>query len=119
MCHQHPDWINNGNLGFPNDIAVLELASDANIAANPYIEAIALPEAGRTPDDWIDQSCVISGWGRLNGMTTPVTLKNFARSFLLFDHDNCNYMSIRCKSYILSSQVAASFQICFRKLRSP
>ena len=59
--------MNNGNLGFPNDIAVLELATDANIDNNVYITAIDLPEAGRTPDDWVDMSCVISGWGRVDG----------------------------------------------------
>ena len=59
--------MSNGDLGFPNDIAVLELETDVNIEDNVYITAIDLPESGRSPADWVDMSCVISGWGRTEG----------------------------------------------------
>jgi len=61
----HPDWVNSGNLAFPNDVAVIELETIP--VENTYIRAIPVPEAGRNEPDWVDQECVISGWGRLSG----------------------------------------------------
>jgi elastase-2 len=61
----HPEWDNTPENAFPNDIAVILL--NQTVPDSEFIVPIALPEEDRTPDDWVDRDCVISGWGRTSG----------------------------------------------------
>merc|ERR1712018_245613 len=59
--YKHPDWTQNGWQGFPNDIAVMKLASEADISE--YAQPIRMAEPG---DNFVgNPDCYITGWGRL------------------------------------------------------
>ena len=62
--HQHPGWSNNGRNGFPNDMAVVRLATPARIDGRT-VAAATLPS--QTLEDFTSSECWISGWGRTGG----------------------------------------------------
>ena len=57
----HPGWVEDGNQGFPNDIAVIKLTS--TIARNNYVTPVALPSSSENFESSGD--CWITGWGTL------------------------------------------------------
>ncbi|CAH1803129.1 unnamed protein product [Owenia fusiformis] len=57
--YQHPDFIQDGSIGFPNDIALLELASPIDVSGNTA-STIQIA-SGNT--DFAGQDCTITGWG--------------------------------------------------------
>jgi secreted trypsin-like serine protease len=61
---RHPSFVNNGAVGFPNDVAVLQFAP---IATNVNLSPIVLSRP--VDGDFAGQTCVITGWGR----TTPTS----------------------------------------------
>ena len=63
---RHPGWSSNPRAGYPNDIALLELASPADLSG-PYATAIPMAAVGEDGSDNID--CWITGWG----LTSPVS----------------------------------------------
>ncbi|KAH3822291.1 hypothetical protein DPMN_124065 [Dreissena polymorpha] len=62
---KHPNY-NAGSGGYPNDFALLELTSDADLSGTN--KAIALADAG---DNFDRQTCEISGWGHTVTGTNP------------------------------------------------
>jgi secreted trypsin-like serine protease len=68
---RHANFVNNGNQGYPNDIAVLHFA---NIPTNGNTGYATM--ASSTSGDFAGQQCVISGWGRTCGTCAlPATLQ--------------------------------------------
>jgi len=68
---RHGSFVNNGNSGYPNDIATLRFASIPTNANTGYT-AMAAAGAG----DFSGQNCVITGWGRTCGTCgIPATLQ--------------------------------------------
>jgi secreted trypsin-like serine protease len=59
---RHPNYSNNGNQGFPNDIAVLRFANVPTNANTGYV-TMAASNAG----NYAGQNCIITGWGRTCG----------------------------------------------------
>ena len=59
----HPGWESSGYKGFPNDIAVIELASSAQ-TSSAYIGTVSLASSGQ---NFEGSTCYITGWGRLSG----------------------------------------------------
>ena len=55
---QHPDY-GSGPGAFPNDIAVIELTTAANLDS-AFIDTIAMAEGDY---DYAGERCIISGWG--------------------------------------------------------
>jgi secreted trypsin-like serine protease len=55
---EHPNY-SGSSPGFPNDICVLTLATQADLS-NQYLQAATKPTAGQ---DFMSSSCVLSGWG--------------------------------------------------------
>jgi Trypsin len=70
---QHPDFVNSGVVGYPNDISVLVLATDVNEVAGKVQYAPIT-----TNEDWVGAECYITGWGRISGqhpfIHTPFTM---------------------------------------------
>jgi secreted trypsin-like serine protease len=67
---RHGSFVNNGNQGYPNDIAVLHF-SNIPTNANTGYTAMASGSA-----DYAGQSCIITGWGRTSSTSAlPVTLQ--------------------------------------------
>jgi secreted trypsin-like serine protease len=68
---RHPDFQNIGLRGFPNDIAVIQLASDILEQAGSIQYATLATTA-----DQVGRLCYISGWGRMSdGGALPVQLQ--------------------------------------------
>lgn len=60
---QHPDFVNSGAVGFPNDIAYIQWSTlIAEVAGK--IQYIAMAQ---TADQNDGRVCYITGWGRLDG----------------------------------------------------
>jgi len=80
---RHGSFVNNGNQGYPNDIAVLHFSS---IPTNGNTGFIALAASGS--GDFSGQSCVITGWGRTCGTCAiPATLQQ--GSMTVLTNANC------------------------------
>ena len=61
---QHPNFVNIGAVGFPNDIATMYWADGmAENGANVVYADLATADDG----DFADAECALSGWGRLSG----------------------------------------------------
>merc|ERR1712179_299763 len=58
----HPGWSNDGSRGFPNDISVIYLSSNA--FPSQFVNPITLPSSSQS---FVGQRCIISGWGRTYG----------------------------------------------------
>jgi len=68
---RHGSFVNNGNSGYPNDIAVLHFSNIPTNGNTGYV-GMAASSAG----NYAGQSCVITGWGRTSaGSALPVTLQ--------------------------------------------
>jgi len=59
---RHADFVNNGAVGFPNDVAVIRWATPINAVAG---RIGFVPMA--TADEHVGRVCFITGWGRLTG----------------------------------------------------
>merc|ERR1711935_647675 len=70
---QHSGWSNDNKNGFPNDIALIQLRTRADLSGI-YAKAIALAPSG---EDFLgNDDCVISGWGKLGMLQgLPETLQ--------------------------------------------
>ena len=56
---QHPDYDNMG-VGIPNDIALLQLETEADLT-DKYVATISLPKEG---EDFVgNKNCWLTGWG--------------------------------------------------------
>merc|ERR1712055_54080 len=62
---EHPDFSLEPSEGFPNDIALLKLAGQADLS-NPNIQIASLPSS-TDKTFYEDKNCVITGWGLENG----------------------------------------------------
>jgi secreted trypsin-like serine protease len=59
---RHPDFVNSGVVGYPNDISVLKF--DTNL---DEVEGKIKYAPITTNEDWVGSECYITGWGRLTG----------------------------------------------------
>lgn len=68
----HPDFINNPDSGYPNDLAVLIFGS---IASNSNIGFVSMAQV--SDGDYTGSSCVITGWGltQAGNSDLPTTLQ--------------------------------------------
>jgi len=60
---RHPQYSQDGSRGFPNDVSVLQLASEAEL--NTFTQTVDL--AASNAGDFAGSTCYITGWGRLYG----------------------------------------------------
>ena len=60
---RHPQFVNNGNQGFPNDVSVLSFGA-INTNANLQPITVASPSAGNFAGDL----CTITGWGKTSSI---------------------------------------------------
>jgi len=68
---RHASFVNNGNQGYPNDIATLRFSNIPTNGNTGYI-GMAASNAG----NYAGQSCTITGWGRTSATSAiPVTLQ--------------------------------------------
>jgi len=68
---RHASFVNNGNQGYPNDIATLRFANVPTNANTNYV-TMAASNAG----NYAGSSCTITGWGRTSATSAlPVTLQ--------------------------------------------
>jgi len=65
---KNPGWVEDASKGFPNDIAVMQISSDAKLSS-PYISAVEMADSG---EDFLGNTdCHITGWGKL-GFLRPL-----------------------------------------------
>jgi len=68
---RHPNFVNNGNQGYPNDVAVLGFASQAY---NANFNRIVMAQS--SDGNYAGVACVITGWGRTSATSAlPATLQ--------------------------------------------
>jgi len=68
---RHANFVNNGNQGYPNDIATIRFA---NIPTNGNTNYVTM--AAANAGNYAGNSCVITGWGRTCGTCgIPATLQ--------------------------------------------
>lgn len=60
---QHPDFENNGAVGYPNDVATMYLAIPLEESESIQYASLATEDDG----DFAGADCSLSGWGRLSG----------------------------------------------------
>jgi len=60
---RHPQYQDNGNTGYPNDVATIRWAATINTNANTAYANLAASNAG----NYAGQNCQITGWGRTCG----------------------------------------------------
>jgi len=67
---QHPDFVNNPNVGYPHDVAVVSFNS---IATNDNLDFIVLA----TPSDGTFEglSCTITGWGKTASSRSTLSIR--------------------------------------------
>ncbi|CAD5112942.1 DgyrCDS2149 [Dimorphilus gyrociliatus] len=63
IVRPHPDWINDGSLGFPNDVGVMKVSESVVLSGNVAAATLVSSSVGNLAG----QACVISGWGRTAG----------------------------------------------------
>jgi len=59
---RHANFVNNGNQGYPNDIATIRFANIPTNANTGYV-----PMAASNAGNYAGQACIITGWGRTCG----------------------------------------------------
>lgn len=59
---QHPDFIYEGSIGFPHDVAVMKFTTEATLSQYVQVATLSPPGVSHVGED-----CYISGWGRLGG----------------------------------------------------
>jgi len=59
---RHPDFVNNGNVGYPNDVATIAWA----VPVTPVVGKIQFVALATTTGQE-GRTCYITGWGRLTG----------------------------------------------------
>jgi len=94
---RHPDYIDSGAAGYPNDVAVVQWT--VAIVPSPKIQFVTLALTDATYQD-----CYTTGWGRLTaGGTLPVMLHQAATDIITVEE---------CQQMWSSIQVTDS-QLCF------
>merc|ERR1712170_114815 len=63
LITRHPDYVQSGSRGFPNDVSVIRLTT--TVAMNQFVAAASL--APSNAGDFVGNECYITGWGRLRG----------------------------------------------------
>jgi secreted trypsin-like serine protease len=61
---RHPDFVNNGNQGFPNDVSVLSFNA---ISTNANLQPITVAPA--SAGDFAGDRCTITGWGKTSAIS--------------------------------------------------
>jgi hypothetical protein len=71
MFSRHPDYVESGVLGYPNDIAVLGFVA---VSYNSNLQPISLSTSA--DGNYAGDLCTITGWGLLSGGgVLPITLQ--------------------------------------------
>jgi len=83
----HPDYIENPDLGYPNDVALLRLANSTNIWDNPFIDLIDMVS---WEDDLEGEDGIISGWGSLEGFGEIPDNLQFAETEIISNSECAN-----------------------------
>ena len=63
LLNQHPDFVNSGLTGYPNDCAVIGWEQDLPIMQTPKIDYATMAMT----TDQVGSLCFITGWGRISG----------------------------------------------------
>ena len=61
--------MNDGNQGFPNDIALIELSEPAHVESN-FVEIVPMAAEGA---DFVGSTCYITGWGVTDSKLSTLT----------------------------------------------
>merc|ERR1719244_21703 len=99
----HPDYLPYGSYGFPNDIALLHLATNADTDSE-FISAIAM--ADKEESFAGNPECYMTGWGRLWG--------NGATPNILQEAHVDVYTYEQCTQYHSSRQIG-DYHVCTGK----
>ncbi|CAD5118020.1 DgyrCDS6761 [Dimorphilus gyrociliatus] len=92
---RHENWINDGSLGFPNDIGVVRF-EEALDFSSPWVSPATLVSRG--VGSLAGQACTITGWGRLfGGGPLPNTLQQAETRVL--SNDECILRGISMARY--------------------
>ncbi|CAD5124757.1 DgyrCDS13023 [Dimorphilus gyrociliatus] len=84
IVRPHPDFINDGSIGFPNDIGVMKLESPVDLSRPGISPAKLAP----TDDSALDGTeCTLTGWGRLYGFGPSPNILQQANSKVLTTED--------------------------------
>lgn len=62
---QHADFSNDGNVGFPNDVATLKWT--VPVSTSEFVAFANLANAGIGGVDFLGSECRITGWGKTKG----------------------------------------------------
>jgi len=82
---QHERWSMDPEQGFPNDIALIELANPAKLNGD-YVQAIKLAEPYA---DWTENDdCWITGWGKMGFLKPPPNILQEAH-VNIYTKDQC------------------------------
>merc|ERR1712121_288260 len=65
---QHPGWSMDSQNGFPNDIALMQLSTPADLSGK-YAQTVHLADAGTNFEG--NSDCWITGWGKLSFLQGP------------------------------------------------
>ncbi|KAK3106028.1 hypothetical protein FSP39_011241 [Pinctada imbricata] len=83
----HPEYNENAG-GFPNDIAILQLSSAAELSEE--VQSANLPSSTST-SFYNGRTCYITGWGRLSGGGSLPNILQEAKTTVV-SHSNCRNM---------------------------
>ena len=72
---RHPDFVNSGAVGYPNDVATMYWA---DAMAETGTNIVYAPIAEADDGDFSGAECALSGWGRLTGSGILPTILNAA-----------------------------------------
>lgn len=64
LIKPHPEWVNDGSQGFPNDVGVAKLLAPINLSVSNIAPASLVSSDVGT---LAGQTCTITGWGRVYG----------------------------------------------------
>lgn len=64
IVRPHPNWINDGSLGFPNDVGVMKFDQALDFSASNVAPAAMVSS---NVGSLAGQACTITGWGRTSG----------------------------------------------------
>ena len=77
----HPCFIKEDIKGYPNDIALIKLSTPAKLNNNVKIASLAERRA-----KFLDQECVLSGWGRTFDSRHPHMLHEVSVSYVKMEY---------------------------------
>merc|ERR1711976_339907 len=92
---RHPQYPQDGSRGFPNDISVIQLSTEATL--NSFTQTVDLAPANAP--DYSGYTCYITGWGRLYGFGPLPNVLQEAQIDVLTESECRTYWGSRIVGY--------------------